>query len=306
MRVDRFVAECWKILNRSQLKARDVRIAVNGKPAKPSRPVLPGDLVELRWTEEAPRGIGPESIPLDILFENDRVLVVDKPQGMVTHPGAGNWSGTLANAVLGYLGEGQAARFAPADGARPEVLRPGIVHRLDKDTSGVIILAKDPEALEALALQFRDRRARKQYLAIVKGELPAPKGSIDTLIARDPRNRKLFAVSARGGKRALTLYSVLARKQGYCLVSLRPRTGRTHQLRVHMRHLGHPILGDPLYAKPDPRFPRASLMLHAYRLKITLPGETEPRVFRAPLPGRFVSFMAGLGGMPRIEEGGGA
>lgn len=306
MRVDRFVAECWKILNRSQLKARDVRIAVNGKPAKPSRPVLPGDLVELRWTEEAPRGIEPESIPLDILFENDRVLVVDKPQGMVTHPGAGNWSGTLANAVLGYLGEGQAARFAPADGARPEVQRPGIVHRLDKDTSGVIILAKDPEALEALALQFRDRRARKQYLAIVKGELPAPKGSIDTLIARDPRNRKLFAVSVRGGKRALTLYSVLARKQGYCLVSLRPRTGRTHQLRVHMRHLGHPILGDPLYAKTDPRFPRASLMLHAYRLKITLPGETEPRVFRAPLPGRFVSFMAGLGGIPRTEEGGGA
>jgi 23S rRNA pseudouridine1911/1915/1917 synthase len=302
MRVDRFVAECWKLLTRSQLKARDARILVNGKAAKPSRPVLPGDLVEVSWTEAAAPDLAPESIPLDILFENERVLVVNKAQGMVTHPGAGNWSGTLVNAVLGYLGEGQSSRFAPIDGRSPGSFRPGIVHRLDKDTSGVIILAKDPEALEALALQFRERRVRKQYLAIVRGDLQPSEGSIDTLLARDPRNRKLFAVSATGGKRALTLYKVLSRKAGYCLVSLRPRTGRTHQLRVHMRHLGHPILGDPLYSKPDPRFPAASLMLHAYRLKIILPGESEPRVFRAPPPERFSRFMAALGGMGRSAE----
>jgi len=304
MRVDRFVAECWKILTRSQLKARAARILVNGKAAKPSRPVLPGDLVEVSWTEAALPDLAPESIPLDILFENDRVLVVNKPQGMVTHPGAGNWSGTLVNAVLGYLGASQSSRFAPVAEQGSESLRPGVVHRLDKDTSGVIILAKDPEALEALAIQFRERRAKKQYLAIVRGEPKPPEGSIDTLLARDPRNRKLFAVSQKGGKRALTLYSVLSRKSGYSLVSLRPRTGRTHQLRVHMRHLGCPILGDPLYSKPDAGFPRASLMLHAYRLKITLPGESEARVFRAPLPERFSRFMAGLGGMPRVAGSG--
>jgi 23S rRNA pseudouridine1911/1915/1917 synthase len=302
MRVDRFVAECWKILSRSQIKARQAVISVNGKEAKPSRLVIPGDRVEVSWSEAVNPELKPENIPLNILFENDRVLVVNKAQGMVCHPANGNWTGTLVNAVLGYWREVKPADFAPTEGNNAENLRPGIVHRLDKDTSGVIILAKDPEALEALSLQFRERIARKRYVAILRGVPKALEGSIDTLLARDPRDRKRFAVSQSGGKRALTLYRVLSQKGGYSLVSLGLRTGRTHQLRVHMRFLGCPILGDPIYSKPDARYPQAGLLLHAHTLKITLPGESAPRVFRAPLPGYFKQMIAQLGLMPKKPQ----
>jgi 23S rRNA pseudouridine1911/1915/1917 synthase len=292
-RVDRFISDCWKILTRSQLKARDAAIQVNGLPAKPSRAVKAGDAVTVSWEEAPVPSLAAEDIPLDILYEDQRVLVVDKAQGMVCHPANGNWSGTLVNAALGHLGSGG---LSASPGGGP-AFRPGIVHRLDKDTSGVIILAKDPDALEFLAAQFRDRTARKQYLAIVRGNPNPPEGSIDTILCRDPAERKRFAVSqghGKGkGKRALTLYRELKRIPGYSLMSLKPRTGRTHQLRVHMKHLGCPILGDPVYSRLDARYPAASLMLHAYRLKIRLPGESEPRLFCAPIPPRFRAILSG-------------
>lgn len=295
MRVDRFISECWKILSRSQLKARSANIFVNEREVKPSRIVNCGDIVELAWSEAPNPELVAEDIPLDILFENDRVLVVNKPQGMVSHPANGNWSGTLVNAVLGYLGSRQAAAFGTPAQDQGRAFRPGIVHRLDKDTSGVIIVAKDPEAQEFLSAQFRDRETKKQYLAIVRGKPEPAEGSIDTLLARDPGERKRFAVSQEKGKRSITHYKILACGKGYSLMSLRPRTGRTHQLRVHMRYKGCPILGDPIYGRPDPHFPGATLMLHAYRLKIVLPGEVDPREFCAPVPLRFMQIISKLG-----------
>ncbi|MDR2110843.1 MAG: RluA family pseudouridine synthase [Spirochaetaceae bacterium] len=284
-RLDRYVAEYIRLLNRSQIKSRALDIRLNGKPVKRSRPVKAGDLLEFSWAEAPPVDILPEPIPLEILYEDSRVVVVNKAHGMVVHPGAGNPGGTLANALL--------YRMLARDGTgRPRPgLRPGIVHRLDRDTSGVIIAAYDDEALVFLADQFKARTVRKSYGALVRGVPGDSRGVIETRILRDSRDRKRFTVSAEKGRTALTLYRVIRSWGAYSLVLLRPRTGRTHQLRVHMRHLGHPILGDPLYGSPDPAFPGAGLMLHAKTLSLRLPGEAEPRSFSTPLPGRFRDIL---------------
>jgi 23S rRNA pseudouridine1911/1915/1917 synthase len=172
-----------------------------------------------------------------------------------------------------------------------ETVRPGIVHRLDKDTSGVIIAAKNPSSHEFLSLQFRKKRVKKKYLAIVKGN-PAPSaGIIEKSLSRDPHNRKRFKCTDTGGKTACTEYKTLCRLDKYSFLVLKPRTGRTHQLRVHMLSLRTPILGDPLYSRKNPDGPDSGLMLHAYRLKVLLPGEKQPRIFRAPLPKRFKDIL---------------
>ncbi|MGO8694816.1 MAG: RluA family pseudouridine synthase [Rectinemataceae bacterium] len=321
-RVDVFIAESAKVLSRSQLKARGALILVNGKAAKPSRILRLGDRIEISWQDELPSTLVPEDIALSILYEDDRCLVVDKAQGMVTHPGHGNHRGTLANAVLGLLERNAARRSEPGrdppearlSAARPGDYSPrpapapraGIVHRLDKDTSGLIIVAKDAEAQAFLADQFKERTTRKEYLAIVRG-LPSPaSGRISDRLGRDKRDRKRFASREEGGKPAVTDYRILSswraafdssrgsKVDGYAFMSLRPRTGRTHQLRVHMAGLGTPILGDPVYGKRDPRFPGATLMLHAYRLKIVLPGKDEPSLFRSPLPERMKRILLEL------------
>jgi 23S rRNA pseudouridine1911/1915/1917 synthase len=285
MRLDRYIAENLGLLSRSQIKARELKAAVNGKETKISRMVKSGDELELFWKEAEPLNIIPENIPLDILFENDRTVVINKPQGMVVHPGAGDRRGTLANAL--YYRQ-QANGLGSLSGA--EGLRPGIVHRLDKETSGVIIAAYDDEALAFLAGQFKSRKTKKTYIAVVKGIPPEQKGRIETFIARDPKDRKRFAVSARG-RAALTVYRVIKTWREHSLVLLRPKTGRTHQLRVHLRYLGHPIVGDPLYGFADTLFPAATLMLHARSLAIILPGEEQERVFKAPLPERFTAMI---------------
>jgi 23S rRNA pseudouridine1911/1915/1917 synthase len=183
----------------------------------------------------------------------------------------------------------------------PEDPRPGIVHRLDKDTSGVLIAAKSPAAHAFLARQFHDRLARKRYLAITVSAPAGPTGRVEDRLARDPRDRKRFTSVTRGGRSAVTVYRVIHTYQAakpaegiFALVVLAPRTGRTHQLRVHMKGLGTPILGDPLYGRRDPRFPEATLMLHARSLTITLPGESEPQTFRSPMPERFRLVLRGL------------
>lgn len=277
VRLDVFVSDHLGLFSRSQAKSRIVQATVNGRPARLSRRLKQGDAVAVSWVDPPPIQLAAEDIPLSILFENDDVVVLDKPAGMVVHPGSGNQSGTLVNALLGHC-SGLTGAFGQADP------RPGIVHRLDKDTSGVIIVAKNPRAHEMLAAQFRARSVRKRYIAIVTGEPPEPSGRIETRLARDPRHRKRFACVATGGRLSVTFYTVLRRFAGFALVSLRPRTGRTHQLRVHMRHLKTPILGDPLYGKPDVRFPQAALMLHARSLEIVLPGGTGGQVFTAPIP----------------------
>jgi len=288
LRADRYVADELRLLTRSQIKARSALFFVNGKPARISTLLKGGEALAVEWTEEASSDLVPEDLPIEVLYEDDKVVVVNKDQGMVTHPGHGNRRGTLANALLGRL----PPATCPA--------RAGIVHRLDKDTSGVIIAAKDAESQAFLASQFKDRSTKKEYLAIARGQPPGFEGRIENRLGRDRRDRKRFAIVGRvddvnaGGRVAVTDWKVLATYGPFVLFSLRPRTGRTHQLRVHLASLGMPILGDPIYGKPDRDFPKASLMLHAYRLRIRLPGHDEPSLFKAPIPERFRRLVAHL------------
>ncbi|MDR1248360.1 MAG: RluA family pseudouridine synthase [Treponema sp.] len=292
-RLDSYVAEKLKLLTRSQLKAKLLDAKLNGKPVKLSRPVQSGDMLELAWADPEPLTLIPEDLPLDVLYEDDRVVVLNKAPGMVVHPGAGNRRGTLANALL-YRRLNRSGPPAALSSSVPGSCRPGIVHRLDKDTSGVIIASYDDAALAFLADQFKERTVKKTYAAIVRGTPREAAGIIETRIVRDSRDRKRFAVSADRGKAALTRYRVIRSWGAYSLLALQPRTGRTHQLRIHLRHLGHPILGDPVYGIPDRQFPKAGLMLHARTLVIILPGQDRPSLFKAPLPGRFREFIAGM------------
>jgi 23S rRNA pseudouridine1911/1915/1917 synthase len=286
LRLDRYVSEQLNLLSRSQIKARNLKAKVNRKEVKLSRLVKHGDTLELCWDDAPPQNIIPQDIPLNIIFENERCVVINKEQGMVVHPGAGNRQGTLANAL--YF------RILNRGGAKvSDSVRPGIVHRLDKDTSGIIIAAYDDEAHAFLSQQFKDRETRKNYIALVCGTPKEKKGRIETFIARDPKDRKRFAVSACG-KTAVTFYKVIKTWQNYSLLLLRPKTGRTHQLRVHLKHLGYPILGDPVYGRGDKYFPNASLMLHSKKLAIILPGENEERVFSSPVPQRFLAVIEKL------------
>jgi 23S rRNA pseudouridine1911/1915/1917 synthase len=291
IRLDVFIAERLGLFTRSQARSRVLSLAVNGAPARMGRKLKLGDVVVLSYADPPASDLRPENLPLSILFENDEVIVIDKPQGLVVHPGSGNQSGTLVNALL-FHAQNLAAGFPPGDP------RPGIVHRLDKETSGVIIVAKNASAHHFLAGQFQDRSVRKRYIAVVRGSMPSDRGRIETRLARDPRDRKKFACVSSGGRIAVTRYRVLrafaAGKDTYAFVLLAPRTGRTHQLRVHMRHLGSPILGDPLYGRGDARFPEATLLLHARSLAIRLPGDAQARTFMAPVPERFRSILRQL------------
>jgi 23S rRNA pseudouridine1911/1915/1917 synthase len=293
VRLDVYVTDHLGLFSRSQARGRIVDAKVNGIPARLGRKVRAGDALVLRYVDPPPIDLAAENIPLTVLFENEDVIVVDKPQGMVVHPASGNRTGTFLNALLYHCREIE--RRFPVEDARP-----GIVHRLDKDTSGVLIAAKNPGAHAFLALQFHGRTVRKRYLAITAGVPPAKEGRVEDRLGRDPRHRKRFAAAARGGKPALTHYRVLrtfdtgAPRERYALVLLAPRTGRTHQLRVHLKGLGAPVLGDPVYGRRDRRFGGATLMLHARSLTIRLPGEPEPRTFTAPVPERFRTLLREL------------
>jgi 23S rRNA pseudouridine1911/1915/1917 synthase len=291
IRLDVFITERLGLFTRSQARFRVVSLAVNGAPARMGRKLKLGDVVLLSYADPPASDLTPEDLPLSVLFENDDVIVIDKPQGLVVHPGSGNRSGTLVNAVLFHARQ-LAARFPPGDPS------PGIVHRLDKETSGVIIVAKTSAAHHFLASQFQDRTVRKRYVAVVQGRMPSDSGRVETRLARDSRDRKRFTCVLAGGRLAVTRYRVLrtfsAGKDVYTYVLLAPRTGRTHQLRVHMRHIGCPILGDSLYGRRDAWFPAASLLLHARSLSIRLPGDVGPRTFSAPVPSRFRSLLTEL------------
>ncbi len=298
-RLDRYVAETLRLLSRSQVKSRGLFARVNGKNAKLSHVVKEGDLLELRWDAEPPSHLMPEDIPLDILYEDDRVVVINKAQGMVVHPGAGNHCGTLANALLFRRSLVKAS--VPDSGntvlaSDDAPFRAGIVHRLDKDTSGVIIAAYDDEVLAFLAAQFKNRETRKLYAAIVHGTPKETSGIINAPLARDVRDRTRFTVVPERGRSALTRYKLIRSWETpdgmRSLLALMPKTGRTHQLRVHLKHLGHPILGDPIYGAGDPGI---SLMLHAESLSIRLPGESAPRTFSTPLPPRFLKVLEDAG-----------
>jgi 23S rRNA pseudouridine1911/1915/1917 synthase len=287
IRLDRYAAEYLRILSRSQIKARRLEARLNGKPVKVSRVLRGGEALELSWTEAESLFLIPQNLPLDVVYEDERVIVVNKAQGMVVHPGAGNRQGTLANALLYRLGT---SSIGTSSGAG---LRPGIVHRLDKDTSGVIIAAWDDEALAFLSDQFKAGKVRKSYAALVQGCPREASGFVEKRIIRSRKDRKLFTVSDTEGRPSLTHYRLVKSWGKYSLLLIRPKTGRTHQIRVHLKYLGHPVLGDPLYGKPDPRFPSSTLMLHAKSLSLVLPSE-KPAAFRTALPSRFRETMAAL------------
>ena len=282
IRADKYISNLG-IIKRSQFEASSLKVFIDGKTLKYSKKVKNGDVLTLQWEEPDEPQYDAEEMDLDILFENDDVIVLNKPRGVVVHPGNGNYHGTLVQGLLFY-------NRKLADTFSEEKVRPGIVHRLDKDTSGLIITAKNYNSLEALSEQFRQRTTEKYYMALVKGRMPARRGDIEGYIKRDDRNRKKFTTHDSQGKYALTRYEVVKAWKNYTLLKLKLETGRTHQLRVHLLSLGCPILGDPIYSRKDNRYPDTPLMLHSWMLKIVLPGEEEPREFTAPLPERFLQM----------------
>lgn len=278
-RLDLFLVERLPEFSRARLQGliRDGFVSVDGQPARKAGQTLePGARVSVRIPPPQPSGLLAEDIPLTVLFENDDLLVVDKPAGMVVHPAAGHASGTLVNAALGYDPD--------MEGIGGEE-RPGVVHRLDKDTSGLIVLARNERAHRWLQDQFRLRAVEKIYLALVDGAPPTPTGRVEAPIGRDPAHRKRMAIRPAGkGREAVSEYRTLERFARHTLLEVHPLTGRTHQIRLHCAFLGCPIVGDTLYGRRQPTLPLSRHFLHAARLTIRLPGEDSPRTFEAPLP----------------------
>jgi 23S rRNA pseudouridine1911/1915/1917 synthase len=280
MRLDLFLAAHLPGLSRSRLQAvvRSGGVLRNGTAVpRPAEPVRIGDSVTWREPEPEPCATAiPEDIPLEILFEDTSLLVLNKPAGMVVHPGAGNFQGTLVSALLHHC------RDLSGIGG---VERPGIVHRLDKETSGCLVVAKSDPAHQSLSAQFADRMVKKTYLALVAGTPRHRRGTIDAPITRHRVHRHKMTVCEPGrGRDALTDYRVISSANGTSLIECRPRTGRTHQIRVHLKHLGFPILGDPVYGK------RAGFerhMLHAWKLEFHHPLDQRPLAFEAPPPKEF-------------------
>ena len=274
IRLDKFIASLPNGMNRSKLKSGVTEILINGKQVKLSAKVQASDQIDIQWEDNIPDNIEPENLPLDIIYEDENVTVVNKKQGMVTHPACGNWNGTLVNALLYHWGRKAVSQLK--EGSASEILerrRPGIVHRLDKETSGIIITAKNRDSEEFLQKQFKEKSLQKEYILICTGRPPKRTGDIRTQIIRDPKNRHRFKAvdDTQQGKFARTIYHCISCYGNYSLMRVRIKTGRTHQIRVHMKYLGCPILGDSIYNKPDKNFPNATLMLHSVQLKIRLP-----------------------------------
>lgn len=294
-RLDKYICDHTPNMNRSKLKSGLVTILVNGKPQKISYKVRPSDRIDVQWEENVPDNIDPEDIPLDIVYEDDNVCVVNKKQGMVTHPASGNWSGTLVNALLFHWNRQSIPELKT--GSASEILsnrRPGIVHRLDKDTSGLIITAKNRDTEEFLGNQFRNHnKIYKEYICICMGRPQHSHGIIETQIIRDPKDRKRFkaVVGTEEGKFARSYYRCISCYGEYSLMRVRINTGRTHQIRVHMKYLNCPILGDQIYSRPDRKFPGATLMLHSRKMRIYIPGIRNKMEFVSPTPPRFVEVM---------------
>lgn len=264
-------------LTRSNMqKLLDEGRAVKGsKVLKANYKLKSGDKIVVTLPEPQPLDVQPENIPLDIIYEDDDVVVVNKARGMVVHPAAGNYSGTLVNALLYHC-----HNLSGING----VIRPGIVHRLDKDTSGIMICAKNDAAHLSLSKQIQEKTAQRTYLAVVRGNIKTDSGVIGTLIARDKTDRKKMAVVKEDGRNAVTEYEVLERFGKYTIVRCKLRTGRTHQIRVHMEYLGYPLVGDPKYSPMRTPFAIQGQALHSQTLEFTHPRTGERMSFEAPLP----------------------
>ncbi len=277
-------------LTRSAVKklADEGRLYVNGAPAKAGCMLRAGDVAEVEIPDPVPTAAVPEDIPIEIIYEDDDFAVVNKAQGMTVHAGAGNRTGTLVNALLYRL-----KNLSGVGGA----MRPGIVHRLDKDTSGLLVVAKNDRAHLSLSRQIAEKTAKREYLALVEGVPAEGHGHIVTQIGRDPNDRLKMAVLPAGkGRRAETEYFVEEAFRENALVRFELKTGRTHQIRVHAKHMGHPVVGDKLYGYKKQRFALSGQLLHAFRLTLTHPTTGERMVFEAPLPDYFERVLQILRG----------
>jgi 23S rRNA pseudouridine1911/1915/1917 synthase len=283
-RLDRFLADHLEQFSRSRLQQliRSGAVTRNGKAARPRDVVRTGDEIRIDEPATEPSNLRSENIPIDVLFEDDNLIVLNKPAGLVVHPGAGHREHTLVNALLGHC------RSLSAIGGEE---RPGIVHRLDKETSGCMVVAKNDETHRGLSAQFADRTVNKVYLALVAGKIRKTAGSIDANIGRHPVHRQRMSVNRIRGRAARTDYTVRASANGLSLVECHLHSGRTHQIRVHLHHIGHPVLGDKIYGrKATSAVPRQ--MLHAWKLGFQHPKTGDWKEFQAPLPEDFRAVMA--------------
>ena len=289
-RLDVFLSERMEDFTRSRIKKLidEGHVELNGKSAKAGAEIRPGDEVAAEIPEVKEYSVKPENIPLDILYQDADFAVVNKPQGMTVHIGNGNTEGTLVNALLYALDS-----LSGIGG----VLRPGIVHRIDKDTSGLLVVAKNDRAHVSLAKQIAEKTCHRIYLALLEGCVKADSGRIVTDIGRSPSDRLKMAVLPDGrGKTAITDYEVTARYgSDYTLCRFNLQTGRTHQIRVHAKYIGHPVVGDPLYGFHRQKFDLKGQLLHAYQLILTHPTTGERMEFTAPLPDYFQSLLDKLG-----------
>lgn len=294
-RLDEFLFSVGATSSRSKAKQliKDNGVLVNDKIENAHYIVQNGDLVKYEENTKKPLDIEPVEMPLDIVFEDDDIIVINKPAGLLVHPGAGHFDEpTLINGLIAH-----GSKLAKGSDA----FRPGLVHRIDKDTSGLLCVAKNDEAYEKLKAQLSDHSMHREYIALVKGIISENKAKIDGPIGRDPKNPTKFAVNTHEGKESITYFDVLARyKEGCTLVSCRLLTGRTHQIRVHMDYIGHPVEGDPLYGKGNHNIYDKGQLLHAYRLSFKHPRTGLDVSFEAPLPSYFTDVLNSL---HKLEEG---
>lgn len=277
-RIDKVLSDLLKEHSRSQIQQwlKEEYITVNGEITRSNYKVKEKDDIIINVPEPEELNVLAEDIPIEIVYEDDDVLVVNKPQGMVVHPSAGHQHGTLVNALLYHIKD-----LSSING----IIRPGIVHRIDKDTSGLLMVAKNDKAHVALAEQLKDKTSLRKYIALVHGEIAHDKGEINAPIGRSKNDRKMQAV-IEGGKPAVTHFEVMERFEGYTLVQLQLETGRTHQIRVHMKYIGYPVAGDPLYG-PRKTLKGKGQFLHAEILGFKHPTTGQMMVFEAPLPDLF-------------------
>jgi len=284
-RVDKFLASIERLgLSRSQIQQLigDSLVKVNGDVVKPSYTVQPGDEIWVGKPEPREATLVAQDMPLDIVYEDSDLLVVNKQPGLVVHPAPGHPRGTLVNALLSYCDDLQGVG---------DELRPGIVHRLDKDTTGVLVVAKNDESHRALSRALAARRVHRVYLALVHGSPAVNTGLVDAPIGRHPRDRKRMAVNTSRGREARTYFEVRERLGDYALIECRLETGRTHQIRVHMAYIGHPVVGDPVYGPSPPHFSLTRQLLHAHRLEFRHPKTGEKVAAEAPLPGDMARIL---------------
>lgn len=282
-RVDLFLTEkCG--FSRSHIKKMidDGFVSLNDNPCKSGDKIKTGDVITVKEEEPVSLDMTPQNIPLDIIYQDDDIAVINKQQGLTVHSGGGTNGGTLVNALLYHLD-----KLSGING----VIRPGIVHRIDKDTSGLLVVAKNDNAHVDLAKQIQSKSAKRIYLALLEGRVKDDNGLIDTLITRSDKDRKQMSVSFSKGRRAVTEYSVLKRYEGYTLCEFSLKTGRTHQIRVHAKYLGNPVVGDKVYGYKKQKFDLNGQLLHAYKLILTHPVTKKTMEFVAPLPDYFQAVL---------------